>query len=159
LPALTAQISGLHLVHQTGERDYNQAQAAYLRVGVSAEVSPFIEDMPQMFARADLLFCRAGASTVAEITAAGKPAILVPFPHAADNHQRRNAETLVEAGAAVMLPEEQLTPQRLVETVVSLLCAPVRLRAMADAAQRISHAGAAGEIARMAARVAGFAAN
>jgi len=156
LPALTARISGLHLIHQTGERDYNQAQAVYLQVGVSAEVSPFIEDMPQVFARADLLLCRAGASTVAEIAAAGKPAILVPFPHAADNHQRRNAEALVEAGAAVMLPEEQLTPERLVETVAALLCAPTRLRSMAESARRISHTEAAGEIARMAARLAGI---
>jgi UDP-N-acetylglucosamine--N-acetylmuramyl-(pentapeptide) pyrophosphoryl-undecaprenol N-acetylglucosamine transferase len=159
LPALAARISGLHLIHQTGERDYNQAQAVYLRVGVSAEVSPFIEDMPQVFARSDLLFCRAGASTVAEIAAAGKPAILVPFPHAADNHQRRNAEALVEAGAAVMLLEEQLTPERLVETVAGLLGAPARLGAMAESARRISHTEAAGEIARLAARLAGVGNN
>jgi len=159
LPALAANISGLHLIHQTGERDYNQAQAAYLRVGVSAEVCPFIEDMPQIFARADLLLCRAGASTAAEITAAGKPAILVPFPHAADDHQRRNAEALVEAGAAVMLPEPQLTPERLVEIVVSLLCFPARLQAMSESARKISHSDAAGEIARMAARVAGITSN
>jgi UDP-N-acetylglucosamine--N-acetylmuramyl-(pentapeptide) pyrophosphoryl-undecaprenol N-acetylglucosamine transferase len=157
MPALGAKISGLHLIHQTGERDYNQAQAVYLHAEVSAELAPFIEDMPQMFARADLLLCRAGASTVAEITAAGKAAILVPFPHAADDHQRRNAETLVEAGAALMLPEEQLTPERLAETVGSLLCAPARLAAMSEAARKLSHPGAASQIARMAARVGGIA--
>ena len=155
LPAFSAEIPGLHLIHQTGERDYNEAQAAYLQAGVAAEICPFIDDMPGAFARADLLLCRAGASTVAEITAAGKAAVFVPFPHAADDHQRRNAETLVEAGAGVLVPNEQLTPERLVEVVRSLLCDRVRLAKMSAAARGLAHPDAAAEIARLAARLAG----
>jgi len=154
LPALAAAIPGVHLIHQTGERDYNAAQAEYLHAGRPAEVSPFIQDMPQAFARADLLLCRAGASTVAEITAAGKPAIFVPFPKAADDHQRRNAEAVVQAGAGVLLPEDQLTPERLVETVSSLLGAPARLAEMSARARHLARPAAAAEIASMAARLA-----
>ena len=80
LPALIERVPGLCIIHQTGERDYGEAQADYLRAGIPAEVSPFIHDMPGAFARADLVICRSGASTVAEIAAAGKPAIFVPFP-------------------------------------------------------------------------------
>jgi UDP-N-acetylglucosamine--N-acetylmuramyl-(pentapeptide) pyrophosphoryl-undecaprenol N-acetylglucosamine transferase len=157
LPALKEKIPGLHLIHQTGERDYNDAQAAYLHAGISAELHPFIQDMARAFARADLLICRSGASTVAEIAAAGKPAVFVPFPHAADDHQTRNAEALCESGAAVLLPESQLTPQRLVETVHSLLTDPARLKTMGEAARKLAHSDAAAQIAAMAARLAGMA--
>ena len=154
LPALCAAIPGLHLIHQTGERDYNEAQAAYRKQGMPAEVYPFIDDMPAAFERADLLLCRSGASTVAEITAAGKPAVFVPFPFAADDHQRRNAEALVEAGAGRLLPNEQLTPPRLVEIVCSLLGDRARLTQMAAAARGLAHPDAATEIARLAVRLA-----
>src|SRR5262245_12617926 len=80
LPQLHTRIPGLHIIHQTGERDYNYAQSAYLAAGNSAEVYSFIDDMPAIFARSDLLLCRSGASTAAEVMAAGKPAIFVPFP-------------------------------------------------------------------------------
>jgi UDP-N-acetylglucosamine--N-acetylmuramyl-(pentapeptide) pyrophosphoryl-undecaprenol N-acetylglucosamine transferase len=155
LPALAGEIPGLHVIHHTGQLDYNRVQAEYLRVGISAEVAPFIDDMPGAFARADLLLCRSGASTVAEITAAGKPAIFVPFPYAADDHQRRNAETLAEAGAGVLLPEAQLTPERLVQTVGALLRDRPRLGLMAQAARALAHPAAAATIAEMAVRLAG----
>src|SRR5713226_6495204 len=99
-PELVKQVPNVHIIHQTGERGYNDAQAAYRQAGSSAEVAPFITDMPAVFARADLLLCRSGASTVAEITAAGKPAVFVPFPLAADDHQRVNAQVLEQAKAA-----------------------------------------------------------
>ncbi len=146
----------LHVIHQTGERDYNEAQAAYLRAGVRVEVYPFIEDMPGAFARADLLLCRSGASTVAEVTAAGKPAIFVPFPHAADDHQMRNAEALVQSGAALLIRESELTAQRLIDTVCALVDDPTRLVKMASAARSLAHPHAARDIALLAARVAGF---
>ena len=114
LPKLMEAVPDIHIIHQTGEKDYAEAQAAYLRTMISAEVSPFIDDMPAAFARADLLLCRSGASTVAEITAAGKPAIFIPLPTAADDHQTRNAATLAEAGAARLLPQSELTSERLV---------------------------------------------
>jgi len=155
LPALGAQVPGIHVIHQTGERDYNDALAAYLRSGARAEVFPFIDQMPEMFARADLLVCRSGASTVAEVTAAGKPAIFIPFPHAADDHQTRNAEALERAGAAVLIAEKDLTSGRLVSTVRDLLCDPARLARMAAASRKLSHPDAAREIALMAGRLAG----
>jgi UDP-N-acetylglucosamine--N-acetylmuramyl-(pentapeptide) pyrophosphoryl-undecaprenol N-acetylglucosamine transferase len=155
LAALNEAVPGIHIIHQTGERDHNDAQAGYLRAGISAEVSPFIDDMPSAFARADLLLCRSGASTVAEITAAGRPAILVPFPKAADDHQTRNAEALVQDRAAALLPEPQLTPETLVAAVRGLLSDRVRLQHMAEAARRLSHPNAAAEIATLAARLAG----
>ncbi|HUJ94931.1 MAG TPA: undecaprenyldiphospho-muramoylpentapeptide beta-N-acetylglucosaminyltransferase [Terriglobales bacterium] len=155
LPQLAAQVPGVHIIHQTGERDYNDAQAAYRQVKVSAEVYPFINDMPGFFARADLLLCRSGASTVAEITAAGKPAIFVPFPRAADDHQRVNAKALERAGAAVVLEETKLDEVWLVETVSTLLGDRPRLRRMSAAARSLSHPNAARDIAEIAARLAG----
>ncbi len=150
IPEVQGRLPGLHVIHQTGERDYNDVQAAYSRSGTSAEVSAFIDNMPQAFARADLLVCRSGASTVAEITAAGKPAIFVPFPRAADDHQRRNAEAIAEVGAAVLIPESELTPVRLAQTVTELLSNPVRLQAMAEKARSLAHRDAAEQVAEMA---------
>jgi len=143
------------VIHQTGEREYNDVAAAYERAGVKAEVSAFIDDMPSAFARADLLLCRSGASTVAEATAAGKPAIFVPFPQAADDHQRRNAEAIAEGGAAVLVPQAELTPQRLTEVVTQLFGDPGRLKQMAERARALSHHDAAGRVARMVAELAG----
>jgi UDP-N-acetylglucosamine--N-acetylmuramyl-(pentapeptide) pyrophosphoryl-undecaprenol N-acetylglucosamine transferase len=155
LPALIEQVPRIHLIHQTGERDYNDAQAIYLQLRASAEVFPFIEEMSEMFARADLLICRSGASTVAEVTAAGKPAIFVPFPHATDDHQMRNAQALERAGAAVVFAEKDLTSERLVSRVRELLCSPERLARMAAASIQLSHPNATREIALMAGRLAG----
>lgn len=155
LATLQAEIPGIHIIHQTGERDYNEAQAEYLAAGGSAEVYPFIDDMPAIFARADLLVCRSGASTVAEVMAAAKPAVFVPFPRAADDHQKRNAEALERAGAAVMIEERALTRESLVDVVRTLLGDPVRRAKMARAAHRFAHPQAASEIARMAAALAG----
>jgi UDP-N-acetylglucosamine--N-acetylmuramyl-(pentapeptide) pyrophosphoryl-undecaprenol N-acetylglucosamine transferase len=155
LSGLMERVPGIHVIHQTGQRDYSQAQAAYLQAGISAEVYPFIEEMPAAFARADLILCRSGASTVAEIAAAGRPAVFVPFPKAADDHQKRNAEVLAQAGAAMLLPEAELTSERLVETVFGLLRDPARLAGMAQAGRKLAHPDAAGQIARMAGRLAG----
>lgn len=159
LRALRQDLPELHIVHQTGERDYNEAQAAYLEAGGSAEVYPFIDDMPGIFARSDLLLCRSGASTVAEVMAAGKPAIFVPFPRAADDHQKRNAEALERAGAAIMLEESKLTCERLVGEVVGAFRDRTRLQIMSSAARKLAHPRAAVEIAAMAARLAGISSN
>jgi UDP-N-acetylglucosamine--N-acetylmuramyl-(pentapeptide) pyrophosphoryl-undecaprenol N-acetylglucosamine transferase len=153
-PEVLRQIPRLRVIHQTGERDYNEVQSAYASAGISAEVSAFIDDMPAAFARADLLLCRSGASTVAEITAAGKPAIFVPFPRAADDHQRRNAEAIVEGGAAVLVPQAELTPERLTQVVTELFADPERLKQMAERARALAHHDAAGRVARMVAELA-----
>jgi UDP-N-acetylglucosamine--N-acetylmuramyl-(pentapeptide) pyrophosphoryl-undecaprenol N-acetylglucosamine transferase len=155
VPSLRQRVPGIHIVHQTGERDYNDAQAAYANLGGSVEAHRFIDDMPGAFARADLLICRSGASTVAEVTAAGKPAVFVPFPRAADDHQKRNAEALERARAAVMLEESRLTSESLVDAVSELFTDPSRLQKMGDAARKLSHLNAARDIAAMAARLAG----
>ncbi len=154
--ALQARVPGIQIIHQTGERDYNDAQAAYSRLGGSGEAYRFIDNMPGFFAGADLILCRSGASTVAELTAAAKPAVLVPFPRAADDHQKRNAEALERAGAAVMLEESKLNCASLVETVGALLSDQARLQRMREAAQRLAHPNAAKDIAIMAAGLAGI---
>ena len=156
LPVLQREAPGIHIIHQTGERDYNDALAAYASFGESAEVFKFIEDMPAAFARADLVVCRSGASTVAEIAAAGKPAVFVPFPRAADDHQRVNAQALERHGAAVVVEESKLEGVWLAETVAALLQDPQRLDRMRQAARELAHPNAARDIAKMAARVAGI---
>jgi UDP-N-acetylglucosamine--N-acetylmuramyl-(pentapeptide) pyrophosphoryl-undecaprenol N-acetylglucosamine transferase len=156
LPELQREAPGIRIIHQTGERDYNDALAAYRELGESVEVFKFIEDMPAAFARADLVVCRSGASTVAEIAAAGKPAIFVPFPRAADDHQRVNAEALERAGAAVVVEESKLEGVWLAETIAALLGDSKRLVRMSDAARSLAHPNAARDIAAMAARVAGI---
>ena len=155
LPLLMQSVPELHIIHQTGEKDYPGAQAAYLAAMVSAEVSPFIDDMPGAFARADLVLCRSGASTVAEVTAAGKPAIFIPLPTAADDHQRHNAATLASGGAARLLPQRELTKERLTAEISGLLRDRKELARMAEAARTFAHPNAAAKIAALAARVAG----
>jgi UDP-N-acetylglucosamine--N-acetylmuramyl-(pentapeptide) pyrophosphoryl-undecaprenol N-acetylglucosamine transferase len=156
LPKLMEAVPDIHIIHQTGEKDYAEAQAVYLRTMISAEVSPFIDDMPGAFARSDLLLCRSGASTVAEIIAAGKPAIFIPLPTAADDHQMHNAAALAEANAARLLPQFELTGERLVKEIATLLCDHQQLAKMSEAAPRFAHPNAAAEIAGLAARVAGI---
>jgi UDP-N-acetylglucosamine--N-acetylmuramyl-(pentapeptide) pyrophosphoryl-undecaprenol N-acetylglucosamine transferase len=149
LPGLRAKVPALHIIHQTGERDYPSVQTAYQNAGISSEVHKFIDDMPGTFTRSDLLVCRSGASTVGEITAAGKPAIFVPFPRAADDHQNKNARALESAGAAIVVEESNLEAAYLVETIVALLSDRARLRAMSEAARSLAHPKAVQEIAEM----------
>jgi UDP-N-acetylglucosamine--N-acetylmuramyl-(pentapeptide) pyrophosphoryl-undecaprenol N-acetylglucosamine transferase len=144
----------LRVIHQTGERDYNDVQAAYSRAGIQAEVSAFIDNMPQAFAEADLLVCRSGASTVAEVTAAGKPAIFVPFPQAADDHQRRNAEAIAKGGAAMLVAQAELTPERLASMMIELMGDRSRLQHMSECARALSHHDSAGRVAGMVADLA-----
>jgi UDP-N-acetylglucosamine--N-acetylmuramyl-(pentapeptide) pyrophosphoryl-undecaprenol N-acetylglucosamine transferase len=155
LAKLVEAVPDIHIIHQTGEKDYAEAQAAYLQTNISAEVSPFIDDMPAAFGRADLLLCRSGASTVAEITAAGKPAIFIPLPTAADDHQTRNAAALTQAGAARLLPQSELNGERLTMEVNAMLHDRPLLATISEAARRFAHPDAAARIAALAARVAG----
>jgi UDP-N-acetylglucosamine--N-acetylmuramyl-(pentapeptide) pyrophosphoryl-undecaprenol N-acetylglucosamine transferase len=162
LRVLQREAPGIHIIHQTGERDYNDALAAYQKLNetnsgaLQFEVFKFIDDMPAAFARADLVVCRSGASTVAEITAAGKPAIFVPFPRAADDHQRVNAEALARHGAAVVVEESKLEGVWLAETIAALLQDSARLKRMSEAARVLAHPNAARDIAAMATRIAGI---
>ena len=158
LRVLQREAPRIHVIHQTGERDYNDALAVYQGLGTALtfELYKFIEDMPAAFARADLLVCRSGASTVAEIAAAGKAAVFVPFPRAADDHQRVNAEALARHGAAVVVEESKLEGVWLAETIAALLADPSQLQKMSQAARELAHPNAARDIAAMAVRVAGI---
>ncbi len=155
LPKLIEALPEIHIIHQTGEKDYAEAQAVYLSTMTSAEVSPFIDDMPGAFARADLLLCRSGASTVAEVTAASKPAIFIPLPTAADDHQRHNATTLANGAAARLLLQSELSTERLVNEITTLLRDRPKLAQMAEAARGFAHPDAAAKIASLAVRLAG----
>jgi UDP-N-acetylglucosamine--N-acetylmuramyl-(pentapeptide) pyrophosphoryl-undecaprenol N-acetylglucosamine transferase len=147
LGGLKQRIPGIHIIHQTGQRDYDNVLAAYQKSGISGEVHQFIDDMPGTFARADLLVCRSGASTVGEITAAGKPALFIPFPRAADDHQNVNARALERAGAAVVVEESNLGAAYLVDTISALLSDPDHLQSMSAAAKSLAHPKALEEIA------------
>jgi len=149
LPGLRERVPGIHIIHQTGQRDFDHVQAAYANSVISSEIHKFIDDMPGTFARADLLVCRSGASTVAEITAAGKAAIFVPFPRAADDHQNVNARALERAGAAVVVEESNLGAAYLVDTIAALISDSRRLQVMSAAAKSLAHPKAVEEIAEM----------
>jgi UDP-N-acetylglucosamine--N-acetylmuramyl-(pentapeptide) pyrophosphoryl-undecaprenol N-acetylglucosamine transferase len=149
LAGLRLKVPGIYIIHQTGQRDYDQVLAAYVKSDISGEVYKFIDDMPEAFGRADLLVCRSGASTVGEITAAGKPAIFVPFPAAADDHQNVNARALERAGAAIVVEESNLGAAYLVDTIAAMIGDPGRLRNMSAAAKSLAHPKAVEEIAEM----------
>ncbi len=142
-------------IHQTGERDESLVAEAYRRAGAAGDVRAFIDDMPVTFARADLVICRAGASTVGELMAAGKASVLVPFPGAADQHQLENALALERAGAARVIQQADLTAARLVSEIDALLADPERLPAMEAAARKLARSDAAAEIASLVEEVAG----
>jgi UDP-N-acetylglucosamine--N-acetylmuramyl-(pentapeptide) pyrophosphoryl-undecaprenol N-acetylglucosamine transferase len=144
-------VPGLTILHQCGARHAEIAQSAYASTGADParwQVKPFLDDMPARFAEAHLVMARSGASSVAELAAAAKPSLLVPFAAAADEHQKRNAEAMVDAGAAVMLEEPYLdVPGRLLDALTGLLTDPNRLAAMAAAARTQAHPDAAERIA------------
>jgi len=145
---------GIHIRHQTGERDFERVDATYRQANLAVEVSRFIDDMPTAFSQADAVLCRSGASTVAETTAAGKPAILVPFALAADDHQLKNAQALESAGAARMILESELSAAGLGAAVAEMLGDPAALARMSVKARSLSHPNAVKEIAAMAAEIA-----
>jgi UDP-N-acetylglucosamine--N-acetylmuramyl-(pentapeptide) pyrophosphoryl-undecaprenol N-acetylglucosamine transferase len=130
LDLLAARKNELSIVHQSGERDYNAVRVAYARREFKAEVLPFISNMPTRFAQADVIVCRSGAITGAEIAAAGRAAIFVPFAAATDSHQLRNAQVFERAGAAKIIPQPELTPQRLAREIFSLLDQPEQITEM-----------------------------
>jgi UDP-N-acetylglucosamine--N-acetylmuramyl-(pentapeptide) pyrophosphoryl-undecaprenol N-acetylglucosamine transferase len=138
-PQLAAHGSQLRIVHQTGERDLEMVRAAYRKAGIEAEVEPFLYDMGRQLARADVVVCRAGATTLAEITAAGKAAILIPLPTATDDHQRKNAEALAAAGGAEVLLQQHAGGATLAERILALV---------ADRDRRVRIAAAARALAR-----------
>jgi UDP-N-acetylglucosamine--N-acetylmuramyl-(pentapeptide) pyrophosphoryl-undecaprenol N-acetylglucosamine transferase len=136
----------LAIVHQTGEKDLEATRARYAAAGVDAECHAFIRDMAEAYRRADLVIGRAGATTVAELAIAGKPAIFIPYPFAADNHQELNAREMAEAGAALSFRQAELTPERLADALRPLLADPARRRAMGATMKALGRPGAAAAV-------------
>ncbi len=141
--------------HQAGARNLEGAQAAYGKAGVKGDLRAFIDDMADSYAWADLVICRAGALTSAELTAAGVGSILVPYPHAVDDHQTRNGAFLVAAGAAEMLPQTELNGASLAARLRPLLREPSRLLSMARAARDLAQPRATETVARVCMEVQG----
>lgn len=153
LPLLQQAGAPLQVTHQTGVRDLGWVADAYREAGFPAEVVPFLERMEESFAKADLVICRAGATTVAELAAAGRAALLIPFPQAADDHQRKNAEAVVRVGGGVMIAETDLTPARLARELLDLAGNPDRLSRMAQAIRQLARPNAAGQVVDLIAQL------
>ena len=149
-PRLAAAGIALAFTHQTGERDVELVRDEYRRAGLQARVEPFLYAMDREMTIADLVISRAGATTLAEITAAGRPSILVPYPLATDDHQRKNAEVLAAVGAAEVIDQASLTGAALADRISALARDPVRRRHMAAAARGLARPEAARTIVERA---------
>lgn len=137
LPLLEPSAGNLSITHQTGEADFDRIRDAYASSKFAADVRPFISDIFVEFGKADLVICRAGATTCAELAAAGKAAIMVPFPLAADDHQRKNAEAMEKAGAARMVLQQDLTPELLANKIKQLQGDPEAITKMEHEAKKL----------------------
>ena len=145
----------LAVTHQTGDRDLETVRAAYRKAGLDARVEPFLYEMDREMTTADLVVCRAGATTLAELTAAGKPAVLIPLPTATDDHQRKNAEVLVGAGAAEMIEQKDLSGDVIAGRIAALVADADRRARMAKAARALARPDAARVIVDRALELAG----
>jgi UDP-N-acetylglucosamine--N-acetylmuramyl-(pentapeptide) pyrophosphoryl-undecaprenol N-acetylglucosamine transferase len=146
---LATRKNELQIVHQTGEHDYNVVRTAYARREYLAEVVPFLNNMAERFAWADVIVCRAGAITTAEIAAAGRAAIFIPFGAATDSHQLRNAQEMAKAGAGRVISEQELTADRLTHEIFSLIDQPEEIERLSSAAQSLARPNAARDIVDM----------
>ena len=156
---LLRDVKGLTVLHQSGPRTLEATRQAYLETGADEsrwQVSAYLDDMPARFSEANLILCRSGASTMAELAAAGKPSLLVPFAQATDDHQRKNADVFVAVGGARMLLEAELEPQRLIDTLKELLKNEAELAAMGERARTLAHRDALEVIGRMVAELSGM---
>lgn len=147
LPLLRSDVGRIRIVHQTGEPDYNDIRKAYQEQGFLAEVDAFIMDMPRALEQADLVVSRAGATAVAELSAAGRAALLIPFPGATDQHQLENARAMEGAGAARVIVQSELKPERLVGEIRELMASPATLARMGTCARALARPDAAVRIA------------
>jgi UDP-N-acetylglucosamine--N-acetylmuramyl-(pentapeptide) pyrophosphoryl-undecaprenol N-acetylglucosamine transferase len=160
VPAAIAQLPVQpEIYHQTGRQDLEAVRASYAEAGISARAEPFIEDMAAAYAWADLVICRSGALTVAELAVVGVPAILVPFPHATDDHQTGNAKFLADAGAAVLLPQGDMTPERLAGMLSDFTEQRPALQEMAARAHALAMPDAARRVAGLCLQAAGLGAD
>jgi len=140
------ELSNIKVIHQTGPKDVDEVKAEYTKNKIDATVAPFFTDMAAIYSEADLLVSRAGATTLAELSVLGKPAILIPYPYAADNHQEKNAEFYVQGGGARMFIEKNLTIEVLAEQLAQLFKNPVELDKMGTAMRSLAFSEAAEQI-------------
>jgi UDP-N-acetylglucosamine--N-acetylmuramyl-(pentapeptide) pyrophosphoryl-undecaprenol N-acetylglucosamine transferase len=146
---LAARKNELAIVHQTGERDYNAVRTAYARREIHAEVVPFLKNMAERFAWADVIICRAGAITAAEVAAAGRAAFFIPFGRATDSHQLRNAQEMSRAGAGRLISEKELTAEKLTAEIFTLLDQPQEIKKLSTAARGLARPHAARDIVNL----------
>ncbi len=146
----------MSVVHQTGERDYNAVRTAYARREFNAEVVPFLSNMAERFAWADLIVCRAGAITTAEIAAAGRAAIFIPYGRATDSHQLRNAQEMVRANAGRLIAEPELTAERLSKEIFALLDQPQEIEQLSVRAGTLGKPNAVRDIVDLVEKAAGM---
>jgi UDP-N-acetylglucosamine--N-acetylmuramyl-(pentapeptide) pyrophosphoryl-undecaprenol N-acetylglucosamine transferase len=146
---LAIRKNDLSVVHQTGERDYNAVRTAYARREINAQVVPFLTNMAERFAWADVIVCRAGAITAAEIAAAGRAAIFIPFGAATDSHQLRNAQEMTSAGAGRLIVENELTAERLTNEIFSLIGHPEQMEKQSSAARSLARPNATRDIVNL----------
>ena len=147
----------LRIAHQAREEDIARVTEVYEKAGLPAEVAPFFDDIERRFSEAQLVIARAGASTLADLTVIGRPSVLIPYPHAARDHQAANARALAEAQAAVVIPQRLLTPDGLAEHLQGILSNPKGASSMAEAALALGRPDAAERLLALVARVSGVA--
>ena len=135
LPELAKLKNEIHIIHQTGKANFDRVKAKYDAVAPFFEVTPFVYQVEEFYSRCNLMLCRAGAVTLAEVTVFGKPAILVPLPTAAHNHQEQNARRLAEAGAAKMILQNDFSPDVLINEITSFFNNDEKLKQMSDASR------------------------
>src|ERR1700682_1909884 len=154
---LATRKNEMSIVHQTGERDYDAVRTAYARHEILAEVVPFLSNMPERFEWADIIVCRAGAIPAAEVAAAGRAAIFIPFGRATDSHQLRNAQEMAKQGAGRVITEAELTGERLSKEIFALLDEPQQIERMSMAARKLSWPNATRDIVNLIEQAAGIA--
>lgn len=152
--ALLPQDARPNVLHQTGKQHFEAVKRSYLQAGVQADIKPFMDEMAKHYGNADLVICRAGALTVAELAAAGVASILIPFPFAVDDHQTRNAEFLSKHGAALLLPQHELNAEKLAQLLHEL--SREKLSVMAQKARDLAKPDAAQRVAQVCAELAGI---
>ena len=149
LEFLQKEAGQIRFLHQTGEKDYEWVNESYEKAGISAEVAPYVYNIVDMYGKSDIVICRAGATTIAEITASGRPAILIPYPHAAHDHQRTNAEHLKSMGSAEVIPENELSGKILADKIKYFMYNRERLKEMAEKSSRLYRQDSAHDIVKL----------
>jgi len=145
----------LQIIHQTGAEDFEEVKKQYENSPIKSLVRPYFDEIPKVYGITDIVVCRSGGMTVSEITACGLPAILIPFPYATADHQRFNAQAMVDAGAAVLFLEDELSGELLAKTIIEVIDNPERFKKMSEASRKIGKPDAAQKIAEMVIKVIG----